>query len=791
MRVHATSLRHLRLIFLPVLAGLASAGGQATAGPTATVGPLRLVATFESIGAYLPVAGSLDDLRAEMAYRAAGEADWHPALPPVACAPQHEFRGSALLLDPSTSYEVKVRLWRGNVAAGESEATVRTWSDEVPVAREVVLPAGTSSQPLIIIASGRPDGWIRYRAAREGSTIDVGTAAPSPVVLDHAAYVVIEGLTIRGGTSHAVHVVDSHDVRVQDCEMAGWGEPGAWRFYRDKKRQQWAYVDEAGRILDRQAGVRVRGGGSTRVVIERNLIHHPRGTAACWAFAHPHGPSGIVLSETGGNNVVRDNDLISGDGHRWNDAIESEYNGEPIGGPYRDTDISGNLLVGANDDGTELDGGQMNVRYWHNWIGGGLCGISCAPNLLGPSYVFCNVAVTGDERGASGAGFKMGGDPGVTFLLNNTIYTSGFGLTSGHYGKNPSAIFSRNNLFAGPLPGQGRLRLDHSVTGDLDHDLIPPDGVVGQREFHRPEEAGAIFARPEFADPATRDFRLVPRSPGTGLGVSVASVATAGADLGAIPGTIWALADWPRRPGAPEIFPQRTIIRLRTGERATATWRVQAPAGTRWRAIVGESWLTGALSGESDGTPQVLVCHLDGRTLAPGTHSTFVAVRTAKGGLRSVPLVAEVEPWTTVICRFEAEAGEGGGGFEKVRATDASNNGYVRATTSHGSPLAFTFTLNEPDRFYILARVRATGPVAQLSRQDSLTFRIDDGPEMTWDLFGIGVGEWTWVRAVPKENVAGAFVLAAGRHRLQIGAREPLVELDEIVASNSPFLSKK
>jgi len=58
---------------------------------------------------------------------------------------------------------------------------------------------------------------------------------------------------------------------------------------------------------------------------------------------------------------------------------------------------------------------------------------------------------------------------------------------------------------------------------------------------------------------------------------------------------------------------------------------------------------------------------------------------------------------------------------------------------------------------------------------------------MTWDLFGIGVGEWSWARATPKENVAGAFALAAGAHRVRLGARESNLQVDAIVVSNSPF----
>jgi hypothetical protein len=106
---------------------------------------------------------------------------------------------------------------------------------------------------------------------------------------------------------------------------------------------------------------------------------------------------------------------------------------------------------------------------------------------------------------------------------------------------------------------------------------------------------------------------------------------------------------------------------------------------------------------------------------------------------------------------------------------------------AHPEPLVLAFDLPAPDRFFILARVRAAGPVAKLSSQDSLTLQIDDGKVMTWDLFGISDGAWQWIRATPEEAVTGAFALASGPHRLRLGGREPQVQVDEIVVSNNPF----
>jgi Right handed beta helix region len=788
MRVRATKrcLNFSRLAAVLLAFGIVFS--HIASGAEFTFGPLELVPTFESIGATLSVTESLDDLSIELFYRVAGTVEWQRALTPVACPAEREFRGSILLLAPATSYEIKARVSKAGAVLAEAATETRTWTDDVPIAREIVLQAGTSDRPLVIADCGTPEGWIRYRAATEGSAVDAGTKAPSAVVLDHAAYVIVEGLVIRGGSEHAVQVIDSHDVRIRDCDISGWGDPGTWRYYEDKKRKQWAYLDAAGKIIDRQAGIRVRGSGSTRVVLERNLIHHPRGTAACWAFTHPHGPSGIVLSETGGNNVVRGNDLVAGDGHRWNDAIESEYNGEVIGGPYRDTDIYGNFLAGANDDGTELDGGQMNVRYWYNWIEGGLCGVSCAPNLRGPSYVFRNLIVTGDERGASGAGFKMGGDPGLTFLLNNTIYTGAYGLTSGHYGKNPTPIFSRNNLFTGPAVGQGRVRFDRNVAGDLDRDLIPVDGLVGTEARSPGREEEAIFAQPKFVGADARDFRLITGSAGAKASVAVAGIAGKGTDFGAFADGA-ALTAWPSRPKAPQIFPGRGAVRLNAGARTEIELNILSTvAGMRWRAVAGESWLSCALPAVSSGERQRLVVHVDAHALSVGTHRTFVSVRTAGGSLRTIPLEIEVAPAMPVTRVFQPEQAVSAAGFEIVHAADAHGGGFVRTVSAtQTKPLTFTFDLAEAGRFFVHARVKASGPAAKIASQDSLTLQIDDGEVMAWDLFGLSDGAWTWTRATPKENISGGFTLVSGSHHIRVGMREPLVEWDEILISNSPF----
>jgi hypothetical protein len=778
---------------------------QAEAGDDATIGALTLVPTFESIGAYVDLAGTYTAQTVELDYRAAGQADWQPALTPPVYPADLQFRGSILRVQPDTAYEVRARLWSNGTLLDEKTAATTTWADDVPVASEVVLPANSTST-YVISAQGSPTGWIRYRAAEGGSTIDVtGTSATEAVVLDHAAYVIVEGLTIRGGLQNGVRIDNSHDIRVRDCDVSGWSAPGTFTFV-NQGDIDYGYVDAAGASINLRAGIRIVGADSTRVVVERNLIHHPVGKSPSWAFGHPNGPEGVILDTTGGNNVVRYNDILAADGHYFNDAIESVQNGWVNGGPYRDTDIYGNLLQGANDDGTELDGGQMNVRYWHNWVEGGSGSVSTAPNLKGSSYIFQNVLVTGDERGGAQAGsIKMGGAPGVTFLLQNTIVAPGYGLTSGHYASlgAVSPLISRNNLFTGLRPGEGRVRLDDAVSGDFDYDLIPTGGILPATFTTGPgREEHAVFGTPDFVAPTQRDFLLAPGSAGIAAGAPLANLTPAGViapDLGAVDVSNQN-ESWPIRPAAPETAPNRLVIRVRQGQPASASLVMIANAatGATWAAHGGDAWLTvSPASGSTGDASQTLTCAVDSSGLEVGEHTSFASIRTSSGALRTVPVVVEVEPAQTLTFMREAESALPLGGFTEGADPNASGGAYVQAVVLQpgqtNGEIGLDFNVPEAGTYFILARVRATGPSNLVPTQDSLVLRVDGGEDLRWDLWGIPTEVWSWLRAytvpaTPTSDVIGKFTFSAGPHHIAVVARELGAQVDEIAVSNDPFL---
>ena len=153
-------------------------------------------------------------------YRKKG-GDWLEAFPPAYFDEDNMYRGSIVNLDEGTSYELKI-------TDGDDETLAQrdfvTWSSEVPIARTVVLGENNFDGHLTISETGSPDGWIRY-VARDGFVLRNDRRGPL-VELHKAKYVLLEGLVLRGGLKDAVAVKKCENVRIVNCDIAGWGRIG-------------------------------------------------------------------------------------------------------------------------------------------------------------------------------------------------------------------------------------------------------------------------------------------------------------------------------------------------------------------------------------------------------------------------------------------------------------------------------------------------------------------------------------------------------------------------------------
>ena len=348
-------------------------------------GELRLVPTYTSCSVCW---GSAPVEGLALEYRAAG-GEWKKGETPIHFLDAANYRGSIFYLAEDTSYEMRLTAGGKTLAAG----SFRTWKSEVPVARTIVIDPATATYPIVVSEKGHPDGWIRY-TTKPGAVVGGKDVMKSIFKITDAKYVILENMVIEGGggnRDNPVFIENSTGVRVRNCEIYGFGRVGE-KLFTAKGGGKPSYVDEKGhvRTFNWSAGIMIDP-GSAEVTVERCYIHDARGTSNSWFYSHPSGTEGIFVNRVAHSIVLRWNDIVGSDLHRWNDAIEGCDNFGEGGGFNRDSDIYGNFCIYANDDCIELDGGQQNVRCFQNRFEAAISDISIQGCMVSPVYVFDNL----------------------------------------------------------------------------------------------------------------------------------------------------------------------------------------------------------------------------------------------------------------------------------------------------------------------------------------------------------------------------------------------------------------
>ena len=379
----------------------------------------RAVATFESIGVYWAPGANPGTAGCQIQYKKHDATAWSPGLAMWYDARNGECRGSLVQLTPGTTYDIQVGM------PGQpflSPFSVSTWSDPSTwTARIVEVPAG---QTLNITEGGTPGNYVLYQPA-PGAVIDAADAQPVGISIN-ASYVIVRGFTVTRAQQHGIIVQPGqHDIVIENNDVSGWGR------YNATNSAGW----QTG--MDEDSGITARcynGVGDVyRVVIQRNKVHDPRYGANSWDWGHPVGPNAISMFECGGNNVIRYNEVWSSDQqHYYNDAIGGGTNDSNKGFPGADSDIYGNIVKSAWDDGIEAEGGGQNVRVWGNYIDSTNTGVATTPVAIGPAYVFRNVynrsrqlsqtALDSDDRSdfAKSGSWQKYGD-GRRYVFHNTL----------------------------------------------------------------------------------------------------------------------------------------------------------------------------------------------------------------------------------------------------------------------------------------------------------------------------------------------------------------------------------
>ncbi|MGH7186019.1 MAG: hypothetical protein ACREIB_07075, partial [Pseudomonadota bacterium] len=259
---------------------------------------------------------------------------------------------------------------------------------------------------------------------------------------------------------------------------------------------------------------------------------------------HPLGPQGISLWNTGGNHVIRFNEIYSDDEHKFNDCIGGGSNYTERGSPHRDSDIYGNRLSQCWDDAIEAEGGNVNVRIWGNYMDMSYVMVAVAPTVIGPIYIWRNVADRSRQSGRvemakakrgvflktqdkkdggdpSKTGRNFYGDDGRIYVFHNTLLQragendgvyAGLSDLSGRMGN----VTSRNNILH--VNADHRSSIADSKRGaanDFDYDLYN-----GRISALPGQEKNGVQGVPIYSetDPGA-PLALDPSSPGFDAGV--------------------------------------------------------------------------------------------------------------------------------------------------------------------------------------------------------------------------------------------------------------------------------
>ena len=738
-------------------------------------GEIKSVPAFNSCSYYYRPA---DEAAFRVEYRRADANGWHQAHATVCDQPERIHKGSLFNLDEDAEYQI--RILAGNQVVAQT--AFRTWSSTPRIAKTIdlgTLPP-TGQDGIVITEQGTPDAWIKYtapagwtvrRTPRDDDTQD------AVIVLKGARYVILENLTVEGGKRHSIVVDDCEYVRVLNCELTGWGRTGVQQFDNpyiggNDNNPVGHYKDAEGRWINYDGGIQIRKSFGT--VVERCYIHDPRGRSNSWMFSHPTGPQALIADFTLGGNVIRWNDFVGSDEHRWNDVMEGQGNGSPDGGLFRDSEITGNYLSFGNDDGIELEGGGINLRFIGNKVEGTLCGISFGANLIGPQYAIGNLVVNlGDEEGYTGSFLKNSHgveQKGKRFIYGNTFH--GFGRSAGGYGGYGNATpvnaglgTMRNNIFLCAPANLGEwVRAEH-----FDNDLFwvnrsqteSEQLVAAYRSYG--QERNAFAADPHFVDPVAGNYRLAPSSVARGKAVEVAGIVRAGDDLGAYFNNA---ADIPLRPLALAATPSQINFEA-TGGHATVTLSLpadaEAPVAYQIRQNTVFDWFTvtpanGVIApGESlKLTVAADAARLRGRPVFRGAF----LVRTPNGLSRPVTVYAK------------------GDYVEDKRPVSAGpNTVYVEAKSGAADSLV---NIRKDGVYSLLVRASSNG-----QRGGRQAFDISNNGETV----NIGLASAAWYLRTGGERVMWLYSLGqlkAGINHVKIKSDNPGLTVVEYIITDNP-----
>ncbi|GHB99333.1 hypothetical protein GCM10007047_14450 [Cerasicoccus arenae] len=494
----------------------------------------RAVATFNSIGLYWKPNGGTATRSVSVNYRKKGTDTWAEAMPLWFDSNEHpeeeaehtaEYRGSIVYLDSGTEYEIKLALENGPTRV----ITATTRSDDFKIIRKVTLPTTYTKKYEIFEGGSAEEGYVLYEPAEGAKAVWDGGGLIEQNLEIKASYVIVRGLTLTNARTNGIYLDNVRDVIIDNCDISGWGETRA-----------------NGQADNLNAAIYSRSPMIERIVIQNCDLHHPRSDSNSWnqerpgtKSKHPQGPQGIVFYGGKGGHVIRNNRIYSDMEHMFNDGMGEVHNFSYKGFPVCDSDIYDNFISHCWDDALEIEGADMNVRVWNNYIDMTYGAIGAAVPTLGPVYFFRNVyAVSRKHEGTSANDLtghylvKIGNENaqlsrGKMYIFHNTSLQpapfdgsnmpssgaqAGIAYTSPK--KKQENITSRNNIFHMRRPTNWSIKNPQKTTSnDFDYDLYD-----GRTAFKDGSEANGVEASPQFVYAPDGRLWLSPGTPGHDAG---------------------------------------------------------------------------------------------------------------------------------------------------------------------------------------------------------------------------------------------------------------------------------
>ncbi|MGQ8365227.1 right-handed parallel beta-helix repeat-containing protein [Glaciecola sp. 1036] len=331
--------------------------------------------------------------------------------------------GSAFDLNPATEYEVVIE----SELLKKEKYSFKTRANKPRIEKIIYLKdlyKGGSLDVLDLEKEITKNGWTQIDGT--GVTITGDKNSDFAINLGNLEYVYLTNIKIDYAKRFGIYAHKASNIWIDSCDIRNFGR----NIVEHRNGIGYAAASDTSAV-NRDAGIFLNQSG--QVVIEHCKITSPNHSANSWKFGHPRGASALQISadhpnkQKQGQYIIRFNQFYGSDNNRFNDVIESKMNGRRHGGFIRDSVIHNNYLAYSNDDLIELDGGQSNVAFYNNKLEYGFCGISIAPNMWGPSYIFNNTfLMLGDSRGRSYSNIKSGGlfvaPGGVSLIADNQFY---------------------------------------------------------------------------------------------------------------------------------------------------------------------------------------------------------------------------------------------------------------------------------------------------------------------------------------------------------------------------------